>query len=148
MTNLLLPSRIDNDYRGQKLALWLFAPLMLVKTIIGLNSIFNGAMVAGSADGIPLTTYGAAGAQAVVSLFALLGLANLMVPAISILALLRYRAMVPLLFALMLAQSLCGKLILQFLPLNSNPSPADILGLIFPAVMVAGLALSLWPRKS
>jgi hypothetical protein len=42
MFNQLLPRQIDDNYRGYKLALWLFAPLVLMKVGISLNSIFDG----------------------------------------------------------------------------------------------------------
>jgi hypothetical protein len=74
--NQLSPQRVDNTYRGYKLALWLFALLVLMKGVIALNSIFNGYSVASSADGIPLDTFTPAGAQTAVSLFAILGLSR------------------------------------------------------------------------
>ena len=48
MFNRLLPRHIDNTYHGYKLALWLFALLMLMKVAMSLNSIFNGHSVASS----------------------------------------------------------------------------------------------------
>ena len=42
MLNKILPQRIDNTYRGHRLALWLFIPLLLMKTAIALGTIFNG----------------------------------------------------------------------------------------------------------
>ena len=66
MLNRLLPRQVDNTYRGYKLALWLFALVVLVKVAMSVNSIFNGHTVASSADGIPLDTFTPAGAQAVV----------------------------------------------------------------------------------
>jgi hypothetical protein len=79
MFNQLLPQRIDNTYRGYRLALWLFGLLLVLKVTMSLNSIFNGSTVASSADGIPLETFTSAGAQTVVSLFALLGLSRLVI---------------------------------------------------------------------
>ena len=57
MLNRLLPRQVDNTYRGYKLALWLFALVVLVKVAMSVNSIFNGHTVASSADGIPLDTF-------------------------------------------------------------------------------------------
>ena len=74
MFNRLLPQRIDNTYRGHKVALWLFALVVFLKTSIGLGTIFNGRNAAISADGIPLDTFTPAGADAFVSLFAAWGL--------------------------------------------------------------------------
>jgi len=144
MFNQFLPQRVDNTYRGHKLALWLFALLVLMKVGISLNSIFNGYSVATSADGIPLDTFTSAGARAVVSLFALLGLSQLMICLLCILVLARYRSMVPFMFALLLLEHLSRKLILQFLPIvRTGTPPGFFVNLVLLAVMIVGLALSL-----
>lgn len=144
MIDQLLPQRIDNTYRGYKLALWLFGLLIFMKTAMSLNSIFNGYSVASSADGIPLDTYPPAAARTVVSLFALLGLSNFMVCLLCILALIRYRSMIPFLFALLLLEHSSRKLILQFLPIvRTGTPPGFYVNLILLALMIVGLALSL-----
>ncbi len=147
MLRQLFPRHVDNTYRGYKLALWFFALLVLIKLAIGLNSIFNGYVVASSADGIPLDTFTAAGAQAVVSLFAVLGLSQLMMCSLCILVLVRYRALIPLMFALLLLEHLSRKLILHFLPIaRTGTPPGSVVNLVLLALMVVGLALSLRSR--
>src|SRR6185503_19256770 len=101
MFNQLFPRRIDNLYRGHRLALWLLALLVLIKVIMSLNSIFNGYSVATSADGIPLDTFTASGAQTVVTLFALLGFSQLVISLLGIAIMVRYRAMLPFMFVLL-----------------------------------------------
>jgi hypothetical protein len=88
---------------------------------MALNSIFNGRSVASTADGIPLDSFTPAGAQTVVALFALFGLARLMLTLVGLVVLLRYRALVPFLFALLLLEHLCRYLILRWIPI---PAPA------------------------
>ena len=85
----LLPRRADNDYRGYKAALWIFGLILLLRVVMSVNSIFNGYLVASSADGIPLDSYTPAGARAVVSLFATLGLSQLALCVVGILVLIR-----------------------------------------------------------
>jgi hypothetical protein len=144
MFDQLFPQRVDNTYRGYKLALWLFALLMFMKVAMSLNCIFNGYSVATSADGIPLDTFTSAGAQTVVSLFALLGNSWLMICLLCILVLARYRSMVPLMFGLLLLEHLSRKLILQFLPMvRTGTPPGFFVNLVLLAVMLVGLALSL-----
>ena len=147
MFNQLLPQRIDNTYRGYKPALWLFALVVLMKGAISLASIFNGYNVASSADGIPLATFTPTAAQTVVTLFALLGVAQLMIPLMGILVLVRYRAMVPAMFTLLLLEHLSRKLILHIMPIVRDDSPpGSIVSLLLIAMMIVGLALSLWSR--
>lgn len=147
MLNRILPRQIDNDYRGHKLALWLFGAVIAVKLAISLGTIFNGHEAASSADGIPLDTFTPAGAQAVVSLFAIWGLAQFVICLLCILALARYRAMIPLLFALLLLEYLGKRVILFFLPVvKTGTPPGSIINLVLLGVMIIGLALSLRGR--
>lgn len=144
MFNHFLPQRIDNTYHGYKLALWLFTLVVFMKVAMSLNSIFNGYSVASSADGIPLDTFTSAAAQTVVSLFALLGLSHFVICLLCILVLVRYRSMIPFMFALLLLEYLSRKLILQFLPMvRTGTPPGFYVNLVLLALMIVGLVLSL-----
>ena len=144
MFNQILPRQVDNTYRGYKLALWLFGLLVFMKAGISLGTIFNGYTAAGSADGIPLDTFTPAGARAVVSLFALWGLSQLMLCLLCVLVLVRYRAMVPFMFALLLLEHLSRKLIFLVMPIaTTGTSPGFFINLVIVAVMIVGLGLSL-----
>jgi hypothetical protein len=145
----LLPRSADNDYRGHWLAPWCFGLLVLLKTVIGVNSIWHGYRVASSADGIPLDTFPPAAASTVVSLFALLGIADLVFCAVCLLALVRYRTLLPLLFGLLLTQRLGSRLVHHYLPLATASHPAgSVVALVLIALPVGGLVLSLWQRPA
>ena len=147
MINQLLPQRIDNTYRGHKLALWLLSLLLFMRVVMSLNVIFNSYVTLSTADGVPLETYTPAAARTAVSLFALLGLSNLMICLVGILALVRYRSMVPLMFALLLLQQVSARLINLLIPIVRTGTPPGFyinLGLL--ALMIVGLALSLHTR--
>ena len=147
MFRRLLPQRFDNLYQGQKPALWLFALAVFMRLIMSLNSVLNGRSVVTTADGIPIDTYAPAAAQTIVSLFSLLGFASLMLCLLSILSLARYRSMVPLMFALLLLQSLGAKLILWMLPIARTGKPVGVyVNLVLLSLLAVGLALSLWRR--
>lgn len=149
MFSQLFPQRIDNTYRGHKLALWLFGLLMLMKTAMSVNSIFLGHKVATSADGIPLDTFPPAAAGTIISMFAIWGLAHLMICLLCVLVLFRYRAMVPLMFAFLLLEHLGRKLVLHYLTIaRSGAPPGNYVNLILLAVMIAGLTLSLSGKKA
>lgn len=149
MFNQLFPQRVDNTYRGYRLALWLFGLLLLMKLAIGLNSIFNGYSVASSADGIPLDTYTAAGAQTVVSMFALLGLSHVVICLLGILVLIRYRSLIPFMLALLLLEYVGRKLILYLLPIaKTGTPPGSIVSYVLLALMLVGLALSIRNRDA
>ena len=144
----VLPESLDNRFRGRVGALWLFVPVLIVKTGIALGTIFNGRAAAQSADGIPLDRFGADGAQAVVALFAIWGLAQLVLCGLGVLALVRYRAMVPLLFLLLLLEQLARKGILMVQPIpRAGTAPGGAINLALLAIMAVGVALSLWSRE-
>jgi hypothetical protein len=143
--NPILPRRLDNTYRGHRAAVWLFVAVLILKTGIGLGTIFNGRAAAQSADGIPLDNCGADGAAAFVTLFALWGLSQLVLSAIGVLAVVRYRAMIPLMFALFLFEHVVRRLILLTKPIARVGAPPGLyINLALLAVMAVGLVLSLF----
>lgn len=147
MLNRLLPRVFDNSYRGYKIALWIFGIVVLMRTAISFNSVFHGYMVASSADGIPLDTYSPAAAQTIVSIFAILGLSMFMICLLCILVLIQYRSMIPLMFAILLLQSLLGRFIQFWLPIGRTGTPSgEYITLGILAAIIAGLILSLLPN--
>ena len=145
----LLPEVIDNSYRGRKPALWLLGLMVFVKTAMGLNSIFNGPVVLTSADGVPLPSYPDPAVRAVVAMFALWALGQIILALLGLLALVRYRAMTAVVFALMLSEHLARKAILQALPIDrSGAAPASAINMVLLGLMAAGLVLSLWRGTS
>ena len=149
MFKRLLPPQLDNTYQGHGAALWLFGLLVLLKIVVSLTSIFDGHDVARSADGIPLETFTPAGAQAVVSSFAAWGLAQLIICLLCALVLIRYRALVPLMSALLLLEHLCRRLVFLVMPIERTGTPPGFyVNLVLLALMIAGLVLSLRGRDS
>ena len=146
MLKRLFPDRFDNTYLGHPLALWLLFPLTFVNVGIGLVSIFRPDSGAQSADGIPLDHFGGGGAQAVIGTVALLSLAKVLMGLLDALALARYRAMIPLLYLLMVVDFLAHRAILMMKPIVSGPSTGGFVVPILIALSVAGLALSLIGR--
>jgi hypothetical protein len=147
MLSRIFPNQFDNaSYGGHRFGIWLFVPVLMVELAIGLNSIINTRFVATSADGIPLDSYDAAGAAAVVSLFALLGLSRALIGLTGLMALIRYRAMIPFMYLLLLALQF-GTKALVFLHPIAPSGPSGGIGSVFilgvTIVMLAGFGLSL-----
>jgi hypothetical protein len=138
----ILPKSLDNRYRGNTAALWVFGLLVFMKGMIDLVSLLapdGGA----AADGIPLATYSPAGAQAVLGIGAFLSIEGLMLVLVFVLALVRYRAMVPLMYVLLVIEYLAhkGAGVLRPIARTAEHSGSWItLGLF--ALTLAGLALS------
>ena len=149
MFNQLVPRQADNSYEGRKLALWIFALVLLVLAAMSVNSIFNGHYVAKDIDGLPLDTYTLAGVQAVVSLFAIWGGAQLIIVMLGIITMLRYRALVPLMFLALLFQRLLMRVIHYYLPI-AKPEGVSISWFIvlLMSLMALGFILSIWRRRA
>jgi hypothetical protein len=101
-----------------------------------------------SADGIPLDTYTPAAARTVLSLFALLALANLMIALFGVVVLVRYRSLIPLFFVIFLLHHVGRRLILEWMPIERVGTPPGFgINLALLALTVVGLVLSLVSRK-
>jgi hypothetical protein len=116
---------------------------------MSLNSIFNTAEVAGGADGIPLESFGAAAARQVLLLFALLALGQLALTLVALTALIRYRALVPFVYLVLLCEHLARRLIARS---YSAPGAAmtDVAFYVNYGLLTitgVGFLLSLIPRK-
>ena len=150
MIHRLFPARIDNDYQGRKPALWLLGLLVALKLVIALNSMINTADVAQGADGFPLDRYGPDAARAVLMLFATGATAQLALGLLGMLALVRYRAMVPIAFLLFGIEFIARRLVIgRYAVERAGDSLAPlIVNGSFVLLLSAGLMLSLWRRPN
>jgi hypothetical protein len=148
MLGLLIPRVIDNRFRGQWLGYWLLAPVLVVKTGIAAASILTPGQ-ANKADAIDLSTYSAAALRDAMTSTALLGLLHLSIALFCVLAMIRYRAMVPLIYLWLLAEFLGRRVILGLYPMARTPglSSGSIVNLVLLTLMALGLALCVWPRR-
>ncbi len=148
MLDRLLPRHVDDGYRGHRLGLWLFGLFLVVRLAMSVGTMVRGREVAVTADGIPLDSFGPAGAQAVVSILALLGLAQLLLALVGVVVLARYRALVPLALVLLVVEYVGRRIVLRVLPIpRTGAPPGGIVNLVLLGVMIVALVLSLWrPR--
>ncbi len=148
MFSKILPQHVDNSYRGNKLSLWLLGFVVLINSLQSLSAIFNGHFVVMSADGIPLDTYPPESVENILAVFALLGLSRLIISAVCVLALVRYRSAVPFLLALLVVYYLFKYLILYFIPFNtSGTTIAPFVNIMMFGLSIVGLLLSLQHRS-
>ena len=148
MLTTILPPRADNDFRGHRLAPWLLGLVLLPRIAIGLGSIFNGRNGAAVVDGIPLASYPTSAVEQVVNMLALLGLASFTFGALGFVVLLRYRSLIPAMFATLLLYQGGRQAIHHFIPTESvGTAPGAIVNLVLLAMMLGGFALSLVPRQ-
>lgn len=143
----LLPPRIDNDYRGHPLALWLFFPITLVTLLRSGIHVFAPDGGAQSIATIPLDAMTQSSAAAVILIFALWGLSQLLLGFVYVAVLWRYRALLSLMYALLIFEY-AGRIALGFWkPMQTLERPPGAMGsLIFLALGVTMLGLSLRRR--
>ncbi len=145
----LFPAQYDNVYRGNRLALWLFYPLTAATLWRSQHHITAPDGGAQSIATIPLDTYTEGGAQSVVTIFALWGLAQLAMALIMLLASVRYRSMIPLLWLFIFLEYGGRRLVGIFKPLETvGTAPGQVAAWVLPIVALVMLVLALWPEKS
>ena len=144
MLSRLFPRQVDNRFEGYRASLWLLGLLVALKLVVSVNSILNTESVAAGADGIPLDSFGPAAARAVLMLFALSALADLALALVAVTALIRWRAMVPFIYLVLLGEYLAGRFIIQsYAVARSGGVSAGYVSIAIMALLALGLALSL-----
>ena len=145
MLNRIFPKQFDNSFQGSRLAIWLLIPILLLRAIIGFNSMAFTRSVAMTADGIPLDKFGPDAAQTVIALFALLGLLIFLFALLGVVVLIRYRAMIPFMYLVLLAQQLGSKVLLLVYPVvrSGQTTSGSAVVLVILTLTVLGFVLSL-----
>jgi hypothetical protein len=149
MLGRILPKSIDNTYRGHWLGAWILALVAIVKLGQGLQTVVHTQHVALGPDGIPIGTYSPAAAQQVLALLALLGMYVTIVPLQCLLVLLRYRALVPLMYLFLVAVQLGARTVATLRPDGqAGPAPyGSFINLGILAATMIGFAMSVTERK-
>jgi hypothetical protein len=141
---------MDNTYQGYKLAIWLLVLLLLFKTSISVNAVgWNPLMtshdVLQRADRIPLDTFSTNAADSAVLLFAVWGVTHLVLNLLGFIALVRYRAMIPLIYLLMAIDHIGRKAAADIFPIiRANDGTVSVpVNLILIALLLIGFGMSL-----
>jgi hypothetical protein len=158
MLSRIFPRQADNRFGGHWLAVVLFVLVTLVKGAQGVATLADARGIAEGADGIPLGTYSAAAADTVVALFALLGFYLLIVASLGVVVVLRYRALIPVMFVVWLAVQLGHRAVLAVNPIERVVAEGAIsfagqpvgfwVNLAILAATIIGLLLSLRAGKN
>lgn len=144
----LLPPRFDNDYRGHWLGLLILGAFTLVRMVQSSVAVAMPQFVIQTADGIPFDAFDPAAQLAFIGVFRNLAAFNIAICALSLIALVRYRAMVPLMLlavTLLLAWQRVSS-VLSAMP-RDPASNGPLIANLLLAGAAAGLVLSLWERR-
>lgn len=148
MIGRLFPEKFDNQFPGQTIALWVFYALTAMTLWRSQHHIFAADGGAQSIATIPLDSYVQGGAASVVSMFALWGLAQLGMALIMLLACIRYKAMIPLLWLFIIFEYVGRLLVGLYKPIETiETAPGQTGNMVIPVVALVMLILSLIPKR-
>lgn len=102
----LFPQQFDNDYRGWPAALWLFGLLAFIKLGMAGGVLFSPMTPINGPDGIAIERFSPEGQIAFLWGFTSVGFAMGLFALLSLVALIRYRSMVPLMFFVLLIENI------------------------------------------
>ncbi len=100
----IFPKELNNDYKGYKFVLYVFFALTALTLWRSQHHLFSADGGAQTIATIPLDTFTTSGAAAVIGVFGLWGLSQLIIGMIYLIVSLRYRAMIPLMYLLMFVE--------------------------------------------
>lgn len=147
MLDRLFPRQASNNYQGSSIALWVFVLLTIVTIVRSLVHMFAPDGGAQSIATIPLDSYTAPASATVVLIFALWGLSQLLLGLLYVVALWRYRALIPLMYLLMALEYTMRIVLGALKPIETTgTAPGAVGDYILVPLALAMLVLSLWQR--
>lgn len=135
--NIVFPKTINNNYKGLKIALYVFYILTLVTLWRSQHHLFAADGGAQSIASIPLDTFTSNGEMAVIGIFSLWGLSQLIIGFIYLVTALRYKSLIPFMYLLMFFEY-CVRLfyIGPFKPIPTiETAPGAIANIIFVVIL-------------
>ena len=145
----VLPTEINNNYEGKKIALYLFYLFTIVTVVRSLIHMFAPDGGAQTIATIPLETFTNEGASTVILIFSLWGLSQLIMGLFYVLVCWKYKSLIPLMYLFIFIEYLM-RLILGILkPIEtSGTAPGAIANFILPPLVIVLFLLSLNFKRS
>ncbi|MCA0931279.1 hypothetical protein LCM02_02370 [Lutimonas saemankumensis] len=145
----VLPKEINNNYEGRKIALYLFYLFTIMTLVRSLIHIFAPDGGAQTIATIPLDTFTDEGASAVILIFSLWGLSQLIMGIFYVIVSWRYRSLIPLMYLFIFIEYLMRFILGTLKPIETNgTAPGAIINFIFPPLVIILFLLSLDLRKA
>jgi hypothetical protein len=133
MFGSILPRSLEQGYRGHPVARWVLVGLTLITLVRSLIHMFKYDGGAQSIATIPLDTFTPGGSDAVVLIFALWGLSQLLLGLVYAVVLWRYPALIPFIYILFVAEYVGRGLLGLTNPLETvETAPGARANLFFP----------------
>jgi len=148
MLEKVLPKTVDNTYKGNRIALYFFYLLTVVTVVRSLIHTLSADGGAQSIATIPLDSYSAQASQTVILIFALWGLAQLIMGIFYIIVAFRYKSLIPLMYVFIFFEYTM-RLILAFMKpiITESTAPGAIGNLILIPLAIVLFLLSIKENK-
>lgn len=154
MLDRLFPRNLDNSYQGSWVAVWLLAPVLIAKTLMGfnfsgLNPFINVGDILQTVDGVPLDTFSQDAAAAVIDSAAAWGVALFALCLFVWLILVRYRAGLPAAILVLLIEQIgrtgagTVRVVAEVAAGSATPTAGAIINLTMTMLLAAAFVLSL-----
>ncbi len=140
--DILLPAQIDNTIRGTKIPFYIFTLYAIVSTVRSCIHLLSSDGGAGTIAGMDLSV---AGADGIIFAFALWGSSQLLFAMIQMLAVIRYRSLIPFMWLMLALEILLRELVGKMKPVTFAHTPPGAIGnqIILPLAVVM-VVWSLW----
>ena len=140
--DILLPAQIDNTIRGTEIPFYIFTLYAIVSTVRSCIHLLSSDGGAGTIAGMDLSV---AGADGIIFAFALWGSSQLLFAMIQLLAVIRYRSLIPFMWLMLALEILLRELVGKMKPVTFAHTPPGAIGnqIILPLAVVM-VVWSLW----
>jgi hypothetical protein len=143
------PKTVTNEYRGARIAKWVFVAMTVLTIARSLAHVFLPDGGAQSIATIPLDAFSPDASAVVIGMFAQWGLTQLMFGLLYVLVLWRYQSLIPLMWLFILFEW-TGRLLMGFFkPFETaGTAPGAIGNLVIPLIALIMFVFSLRKQKS
>ena len=149
MFKKILPPIIDNNYSGNKIALWFFYLITTVTVVRSCIHIFKYDGGAQSIATIPLDTFTEGGAAVVILIFAYWGLSQLMFGIIQVIVAIRYKSLIPLMYLMLILEWGARFLLSMYKHIETvGQAPGGIGNMVLPFVCLVMFFLSVKEKQT
>ncbi|NLR94424.1 hypothetical protein [Flammeovirga agarivorans] len=148
MINQVLPATINNEYKGHKLALYVFYLITVMTVGRSLVHMFATDGGAQSIATIPLDSYSTPAAQTVILIFALWGLSQLTMGVFYVIIIFRYKSLIPLMYIFLFIEYAMRLVMMYMKPIiTEETAPGATGNYIFIPLSIVMFILSMRKRS-
>ena len=145
----IFPKQINNTYTGHPIALYTFYIIIFITIVRSLIHILVPDGGAQSIAPIPLDTYSVESANAVIFMFGLWGISQLLLGILFLIITIRYKALIPLMYLFIFTEYTLRLILGFFKPITlTGVAPGGIGNYVFIILSILLFMLSMKTKKT